>query len=166
MNAPAAIVIAKMLLPETEKVNPDLNVPKDRIGSNILDAIANGASEGLRLAVNVAIMLVVFIAFVAAINYILDDWIVGARYSYADALYGTGGTGDQPGHRVGPLIAWRGVNRTGEQASIQHLTAFTLFQWHVSHPFRAGQVSSAGIPLFAIALQWDGEVWRPASRRD
>ena len=75
MNAPAAIVIAKMLLPETEEVNPDLNVPKDRIGSNILDAIANGASEGLRLAVNVAIMLVVFIAFVAAINYVLDDWI-------------------------------------------------------------------------------------------
>ena len=75
MNAPAAIVIAKMLLPETEEVNPDLTVPKERIGSNILDSIANGASEGLRLAVNVAVMLVVFIAFVAAINYILDDWI-------------------------------------------------------------------------------------------
>lgn len=78
MNAPAAIVIAKMLLPETEQVNPDLSVPKERIGSNILDSIANGASEGLKLAVNVAVMLVVFIAFVAAINYILDDWIGSA----------------------------------------------------------------------------------------
>jgi CNT family concentrative nucleoside transporter len=78
MNAPAAIVIAKMLLPETEKVNPDLNVPKEKIGSNVLDSIANGAGEGLRLAVNVAIMLIVFIAFVAAINYVLDDWIGSA----------------------------------------------------------------------------------------
>ena len=78
MNAPAAIVISKMLLPETEQVNPDLNVPKERIGSNILDSIANGAGEGLRLAVNVAVMLVVFIAFVAAINYILDDWLGSA----------------------------------------------------------------------------------------
>jgi CNT family concentrative nucleoside transporter len=75
MNAPAAIVIAKMLLPETEKVNPDLNVPKEKIGSNVLDAIANGTGEGLRLAVNVAVMLLVFIAFVAAINYVLNDWL-------------------------------------------------------------------------------------------
>ncbi|MFK7971812.1 MAG: NupC/NupG family nucleoside CNT transporter [Bacteroidia bacterium] len=75
MNAPAAIVIAKMLLPETETVDGNLDVSKEKIGSNVLDAIANGASEGLRLAVNVAMMLIVFIAFVAAINFILGEWI-------------------------------------------------------------------------------------------
>ena len=75
MAAPAAIVVAKMLLPETEEVNQDLSVPRDRIGSNALDAIANGTSEGLRLAVNVGVMIMVFLAFIAGINWFLGDLI-------------------------------------------------------------------------------------------
>lgn len=75
MAAPGAIVAAKILLPETEKVNTDMDVPRDKIGSNVLDAIANGASEGMRLAVNVGIMLLVFIAFVQGFNWFLGDII-------------------------------------------------------------------------------------------
>lgn len=73
MSAPAAIVCAKILFPQTEgeKVSKDLNVPKEKVGSNVLDAIANGTTDGVQLAINVAGMLVVFIALMAVLNYLL-----------------------------------------------------------------------------------------------
>ncbi len=69
MAAPGAIIISKILCPQTESVNTDVEVTKEKIGSNILDAIATGTTEGLKLAANVAAMLLVFIAFIAMINY-------------------------------------------------------------------------------------------------
>ncbi|TXD50933.1 MULTISPECIES: NupC/NupG family nucleoside CNT transporter [unclassified Polaribacter] len=74
MAAPGAIVISKMLYPQTEEVNTDVKVSQEKIGSNILDAIANGTTEGLRLAVNVGAMLLVFVAVIAMINGILG-WV-------------------------------------------------------------------------------------------
>ena len=71
MAAPGAIIISKILYPQTEEVNTDVQVSSEKIGSNILDAIANGTTEGLQLAMNVAAMLLVFIAFIAMINGIL-----------------------------------------------------------------------------------------------
>ena len=71
MAAPGAIVISKILYPQTEKINTEVEVSKEKIGSNILDAIANGTTEGLRLAVNVGAMLLVFVAFIAMANGIL-----------------------------------------------------------------------------------------------
>ncbi|GAB7257812.1 NupC/NupG family nucleoside CNT transporter [Polaribacter sp. OB-PA-B3] len=68
MAAPGAIVISKILYPQTEEVNTDVTVSQEKIGSNILDAIANGTTEGLRLAVNVGAMLLVFVAVIAMIN--------------------------------------------------------------------------------------------------
>ncbi len=76
MAAPGAIVISKILLPQQEPVNTNAEVSSEKIGSNILDAIANGTTEGLKLAANVAAMLLVFIAFIAMINYILG-WVGG-----------------------------------------------------------------------------------------
>ena len=76
MSAPAAIVAAKILVPENERVDEELKLPKDKTGSNALEAIANGTTDGIRLAVNVAAMLLVFIAFIAMGNFILKD-IVG-----------------------------------------------------------------------------------------
>jgi CNT family concentrative nucleoside transporter len=74
MAAPGAIVISKILFPQTEEVNTDVEVSQDKIGSNILDAIANGTTEGLKLAVNVGAMLLVFVAFIAMVNGILG-WV-------------------------------------------------------------------------------------------
>jgi CNT family concentrative nucleoside transporter len=71
MAAPGAIVVAKMLYPQTEEVNTDVEVSQDKIGSNILDAIANGTTQGLKLAANVAAMLLVFVAIIAMLNGIL-----------------------------------------------------------------------------------------------
>ncbi len=56
------------LYPQTEEINTDVNVSSEKIGSNLLDAIANGTTEGLKLAVNVGAMLLVFVAFIALIN--------------------------------------------------------------------------------------------------
>ena len=71
MAAPGAIVISKILFPQTEKVNTDVEVSSEKIGTNFLDAIANGTTEGLKLAVNVGAMLLVFVAFIAMANGIL-----------------------------------------------------------------------------------------------
>ena len=76
MAAPGAIVVSKILYPQQQKVNTNVEVSSEKIGSNILDAISNGTTEGLKLAANVAAMLLVFIAFIAMINYILG-WIGG-----------------------------------------------------------------------------------------
>ncbi|HNU58659.1 MAG TPA: nucleoside transporter C-terminal domain-containing protein [Aquaticitalea sp.] len=69
MAAPGAIVISKMLYPQQQAIDSNIQVTQENIGSNILDAIANGTTEGLKLAANVGAMLLVFIAFIAMINY-------------------------------------------------------------------------------------------------
>ena len=69
MAAPGAIVISKILYPQVEAINKNVTVSQDKIGSNLLDAIANGTTEGLKLAANVGAMLLVFIAFIAMVNF-------------------------------------------------------------------------------------------------
>ena len=77
MSAPAAIIIAKMLYPETEEVERKLNISKDKIGTNVLDAISRGTTEGVKLAVNVGAMLLVFTAIMAIFNWVFID-LIGA----------------------------------------------------------------------------------------
>lgn len=74
ISAPAAIVASKILIPETEEINQELKIDKQKIGTNILEAISNGTSDGLRLAVNVGAMLLVFIALMALGNGVLS-WV-------------------------------------------------------------------------------------------
>lgn len=71
MAAPGAILISKILYPQVEKINSDVNISDYNAGSNILDAISNGTIEGIKLAVNIGAMVLVFIAFVAMFNYVL-----------------------------------------------------------------------------------------------
>lgn len=74
MSAPAAIVFSKMLLPETEQIDNNLEVSKEKIGTNALEAVTNGTTDGLKLAVNVGAMLIVFISLIALCNYILGKF--------------------------------------------------------------------------------------------
>ena len=74
MAAPGAIVVSKMLCPQTEQFSNDSHVSMENVGSNVLDANANGTTEGLKLAANVAAMLLVFVAFIAMINYFFN-WV-------------------------------------------------------------------------------------------
>ena len=91
ISAPAAIIAAKILVPETEEINTNLSISKDKIGTNALEAISNGTTDGLKLAVNVGAMLLVFISLMAFGNGILgwigefggvNDWIAtNTQYS-------------------------------------------------------------------------------------
>jgi len=72
-------LVAKILVPadKDEEVNKDLSVPKGDVGSNFLDALARGTTDGLKLAVNVGAMLLAFMAVVYLLNNILglvDDY--------------------------------------------------------------------------------------------
>ncbi len=90
MNAPAGIVLAKILVPETEpeKIHTELEMNKEQLGVNLVDALSRGAADGLRLAANVGGMLLAFIAVIALVNYLLTDivgsltglneWVVGS----------------------------------------------------------------------------------------
>ena len=73
MSAPAAMVIAKIIYPETEESETmgDLKIEVEKTDTNSLDALGRGATEGLKLAANVAAMLVAFVSVVAMFNYIL-----------------------------------------------------------------------------------------------
>ncbi len=75
MSAPAAIVAAKILIPEKESFEKEMKLENKGFGTNALEAITNGTSDGLRLAVNVAAMLLTFIAMITMGNYILKDLI-------------------------------------------------------------------------------------------
>jgi CNT family concentrative nucleoside transporter len=73
MAAPASLVVAKLLVPQTEPIDSSLHVPRDKLGANFLDALANGTTEGLKLAANVGAMLIAFIAFAALVNGLLSQ---------------------------------------------------------------------------------------------
>lgn len=100
MNAPAALLIAKVLLPETQEVSKDLSVSRESIGRNPIDALANGTSQGLQLALNVGAMLIAFYAVIMLANQILggigsvswfgagslNEWISEASGAQFDGL--------------------------------------------------------------------------------
>ena len=103
MAAPGAIVISKILYPQTENVNTDVQVSQEKIGSNFLDAIANGTTEGLKLAVNVGAMLLVFVAFIAMFNGVLG-WL-----------------GD-----ITSINSWIASNTTYESLSLELILGYTF----------------------------------------
>lgn len=72
MAAPGAVAVAKIMFPQTESIEQNIKIFNQNLGSNVLEAISIGTSEGLKLAVNVAAMLLVFIAMIALLNYILE----------------------------------------------------------------------------------------------
>ena len=73
LNCPAALMIAKILLPETEKSETAASAPATvpRATTNAIDAICRGASDGFHLALNVIAMLIGFIAMIALANYLV-----------------------------------------------------------------------------------------------
>ena len=101
ISAPAAIIAAKILVPETDKINTNLNVDKTKIGTNALEAISNGTTDGLKLAINVGAMLLVFIALMALGNYGLE--LVG---------------------RIGGLNEWIAANTPYDNFSFEFLLGY------------------------------------------
>ena len=90
MAAPGAIVIAKILYPQTKPINNEVSVSLDNIGSNALDAISNGTLEGIKLATTIGGMLLVFIAFIAMCNGLLGwvgDWTTLNDWFATNTIY-------------------------------------------------------------------------------
>jgi len=84
MAAPAGLVLAKMLVPETEEPETKdiTNIEVEKTASNVVEAAANGASDGLMLALNVAAMLLAFVALIALFNYLIG--LVGGLFGFPE----------------------------------------------------------------------------------
>ncbi len=90
MSAPAAIVCAKMLFPQTESIDTRVSIPKQKMGENVLDAISIGTTDGLKLAVNVGAILIVFTALIYVMNWILGSigYYIGLNKMIATFTHG------------------------------------------------------------------------------
>ena len=85
MAAPGAVVVAKIMYPQTEKIIENITIPTDKIGNNFIGTLSMGTAEGVRMAVNVGAMLLVFISLIAMINGVffgigdglgLNKWVI------------------------------------------------------------------------------------------
>ena len=147
ISAPAAIVASKILVPETEEINQDLKVNKEKLGTNLLEAISNGTSDGLKLAVNVGAMLLVFIALMALFNGVLG-WVgditnlnasIAAHTPYQDGLSFQFILG-----YVGAPIVWMvGVDAVDMVAVGELLGQKTVLNEFIAYP-RLGEMNEAG----------------------
>lgn len=108
MSAPAAIAAAKLLVPEREKFENSMHISKEKMGTNVLEALSNGTSEGLKLAVNVGAILLVFTAFIYLGNYVLE---LAGGFTGINELIATNTSYDKLSFQfilgyVGAPIAW------------------------------------------------------------
>jgi CNT family concentrative nucleoside transporter len=112
MAAPGAIVISKMLYPQIETIDNEISISQEKIGSNILESIANGTTEGLKLALNIGAMLLVFLAFIAMINGILGwvgDWTTLNDWVASNTSYKTFSLEFILGYAFAPLMWLIGI---------------------------------------------------------
>jgi CNT family concentrative nucleoside transporter len=127
MSAPAAIVCAKMLFPQTqgELITKDLSIPKEKLGDNFLDALSLGTTDGLKLAVNVGAMLIVYTAVVYLLNALLG-WVGDITHLNGQIATSTGGRYTSLslqmilGYVFSP-VAWLIGVATGDMVSIGQL---------------------------------------------
>ena len=138
MSAPAALVMAKIIFPETEESETlgDLRIKIERQDDNVIEALSRGATDGVKLAVNVGAMLVAFVAFVAMINGMLGlvdltmqqilgwffqplAWAMGAPWSEAGIL------GQLMGEKIvlTELIAYTDLSQLRAEDAISDRTA-------------------------------------------
>jgi CNT family concentrative nucleoside transporter len=148
MASPCTLYLAKVLLPETEEPETRGEVqapPVERAHVNVIDAAAAGASDGMRLAVNIAAMLIAFLAFIALFNTLLqlirDDLSLGRIFGWVFAPVASllGLQGDDVG---------RVANLLGTKLVANEFVAYTEFQGYLS----AGKLSPRAQVLATYAL--------------
>lgn len=148
ISAPAAIVAAKILVPETEEFNQDLTVNKEKLGANVLEAISNGTSDGLKLAVNVGAMLLVFIALMALGNAMLGWFgdITGLNEVIADGTPYKDGLSFQfiLGYIGAPIVWMIGVDWVDIVPVGELLGQKTVLNEFIAYP-RLGEMRQAGM---------------------
>jgi CNT family concentrative nucleoside transporter len=177
MSAPAALLVGKIIYPETEHsaTAGDVEMPEIESGGNVIEAAANGITDGLKLAVNVGAMLVGFIALIAVLDVGLnwiDSLIDGAVLHGAWVTYGSGGMSPVEGEFSGifpgslqtlfgtvlrPLAWLMGVpwadaglvgNLLGVKISLNELVAYGLLGTYVQE----GLISNRAMIISTYAL--------------
>ncbi len=151
MAAPAAIVLAKILYPETEKplTLGEQVVEIDIEDSNSFEAICNGASEGLKLALNVAAMLITFISLIALLNVFLEQLgdVVGQKVSFESII----------GLIFRPLafmigVPWQDCAIVGQLIGEKIVLNEFIAYLHLSEYIKAGALSDRSVMLATYAL--------------
>lgn len=193
MSAPAALVMAKLLFPETEESDTfgRVNLRTEKLASNALDAAATGALDGLKLALNVAAMLIAFLALLAMVNWVLAGFHTEAWLA-ADKLRveGLGQEWSEPirlqnilGWVFSPLAAMLGVNWNdipevgtllGTKIAVNELVAYSQLGDYVSqHAIseRSARIATYALCGFAnfssVAIQIGGiSALAPGRKRD
>jgi CNT family concentrative nucleoside transporter len=151
MSAPAAILVAKMLFPQTneEFVSKDLSVPKEKLGDNFLDALSLGTTDGLKLAVNVGAMLIVFTAMMWVANSLLG-WVGDITHLNESIASGTDGRYEELslqmllGYIFSPVAWMIGVNSQDMIYIGQLLGEKTILNEFVAY-ISLGEMKNAGL---------------------
>lgn len=144
MSAPAAIVFSKMLVPETEPVDKELEVSRDEIGSNALEAITTATTDGVKLAINVGAMLLVFISLVSFFNYCIGQF---GEWTAINEWVASGGVYDKlsfeaiTGYVLAPVAWIMGVEWTDCVYFGQLLGEKTILNEFIAYP-HLGQLES------------------------
>jgi len=145
MSAPAALVVAKIIYPETEisETQGNVKINIERTSSNAMEALGNGATDGLKLAANVAAMLIAFISMIAMFNYLLSfantsiDQILGLIFQ---PLAWTMGVPWEESAMVGTLM--------GKKIAFTELIAYN----HLKDIIASGQISERTSLIASYAL--------------
>lgn len=140
MSAPAAIVCSKILFPQTDDhlISKDLTVPKEKLGDNFLDALSLGTTDGLKLAVNVGAMLIVFTAIMWVVNELMG-WLGNITHLNPQIAAATGGAYKELslqmilGHIFAPVAWLIGVNKVDMIAIGQLLGEKTILNEFVAY---------------------------------
>lgn len=147
ISAPAAIIAAKILVPETETINEKMSISKEKIGVNALEAISNGTTDGLKLAVNVGAMLLVFTALMALGNGILSwvgDWSGANKAIAAGGVYSGLSFEFLLGYACRPIVWMMGIEWTDSIYVGELLGTKTILNEFVAYP-RLGEMKEAGM---------------------
>ncbi|MBU8908826.1 NupC/NupG family nucleoside CNT transporter [Desertibacillus haloalkaliphilus] len=152
MAAPAGLIMAKMILPETERseTTDDIKIEKDNESTNVIDAAARGAGVGLQLALNVGAMLLAFIALIALINGILGG--IGGLFGFENlSLQSILGILFSPiAFAIG--VPWGDAitagSLIGQKIVLNEFVAYAEFQPYIE----AGDLSEKTIAVVSFAL--------------
>lgn len=151
MSAPAAIVCAKILFPQTDDhlISKDLTVPKEKLGDNFLDALSLGTTDGLKLAVNVGAMLIVFTAVMYVVNALMG-YLGDITHLNENIAAATGGAYNELslqfvlGYMFAPVAWLIGVNQVDMVAVGQLLGEKTILNEFVAY-ISLGDMKSKGM---------------------
>ena len=152
MAAPAGLVLSKILVPEVEEpeTKNTVNIETEKTASNVVEAAANGASEGLQLALNVGAMLIAFVALMALLNYILG--LVGGIFGFPELSFQW-----LLGKLFSPLVFLMGVpvsdlsaagSLIGEKIILNEFVAFSSLSSYIA----SGALQEKTIVILTYAL--------------